>query len=194
MRSAIFTCCTHVPEYPQVPLIPNRAVAKLLPSHRAHQTPRGNVVVVKHGPAGPESNNRDLPLLSMNDDDMLAVDEIVRRPSRRLVLHARQQLPRTYRMPACARPPIRRLFFRHTTARSAGRKNKRMVEYNIVRAAPQNFTHACIRHTTDRQDPCAREATDCEVPLVCTRGLAIVRVPLESVPFDTCAALALAEI
>ncbi|KAJ7925374.1 hypothetical protein B0H13DRAFT_2314587 [Mycena leptocephala] len=63
-------------------LLPNKAVAKILPDNRQHQTCRGNLVVVKHplpNDAPPTVLNHTLPIVDVVAADFPHIDELVRR-------------------------------------------------------------------------------------------------------------------
>ncbi|KAJ7680868.1 hypothetical protein DFH06DRAFT_1120453 [Mycena polygramma] len=81
-----FTVLVACPHHPDVVgatddlwrLFPNRAVARLLPDDRKHQTCIGNLVVIKHAhPDGELIANQALPVLDIDESDTPHIDELV---------------------------------------------------------------------------------------------------------------------
>ncbi|KAJ7033982.1 hypothetical protein C8F04DRAFT_1260479 [Mycena alexandri] len=75
----ILISCPHRPD-PDYPLYRNKAVAKILPDSRQHQTCMGNLLVVKHAlVADPNVSNANLPVIDVASSDLPYLDELVRR-------------------------------------------------------------------------------------------------------------------
>ncbi|KAJ6509358.1 hypothetical protein C8R47DRAFT_1208542 [Mycena vitilis] len=81
----VLVACPHHPDAvgatdPLWQLVPNRAVARLLPETHKHQTCNGNLVVIKHAhPAGGLVTNQSLPILDVVESEFSHIDELVRR-------------------------------------------------------------------------------------------------------------------
>ncbi|KAJ7173536.1 hypothetical protein C8R46DRAFT_1031836 [Mycena filopes] len=77
----VLVSCPHHPEIAELgPLVPNKAVARLLPQERERETCHGMLMVIKHGPGATDKViNRDLPVVDMLPADLPFVEELVRR-------------------------------------------------------------------------------------------------------------------
>ncbi|KAJ7865253.1 hypothetical protein B0H13DRAFT_1898646 [Mycena leptocephala] len=77
----ILIACPHHPHVVEATedfyrLFPNKAVAEILPETHKHQTCRGNLYVIKHGPGEQGQINRDLPVVDVVDADHPYLDEL----------------------------------------------------------------------------------------------------------------------
>ncbi|KAJ7646085.1 hypothetical protein DFH06DRAFT_1136231 [Mycena polygramma] len=79
----VLVACPHHPDTvgatdPLWALLPNKAVAALLPEELKHKTCRGNLVVIKHThPDGGLVANQNLPVLDINEGDIPHIDELL---------------------------------------------------------------------------------------------------------------------